>query len=368
MNQPLTPINLTDELISANFESDEKTSLTKIKELYSSLTIYGTVEYPLFLENDVRKKLNMTKAIRLKNMDDNDMVKIYVEDDNGIRRTKNAFTERGFYKVLGTSKNVYANEWWNLTYIVFKHLRLHGGVTLKNIIRDKDGDICKLNNAIQQAKRDHNDLKISSKLRLQEQKALTNNMESEKHQALGQLTIIKQDIDINQPLRDEYAGSGISLDEFRKAYMFRIYVYVVNLTDYKDKYNDYDLNNFDEYVAADMEGNNLRYVLVSTDVPKFPACIEHKFIKVMYVVDSGVKLLLNKLSISDHVKTIKHPNDKMYKYPVFEVSMCIIEELINNINKDSIDHRIIEREKKQTKRREEKILKYNYDQILLQTK
>ncbi len=358
MDQLITPINLTNELISANFESGEKTSLTKIKELYSSLTVYGSVEYPLFLENDVRKKLNMTKTIRLKNMDENDMVKIYVEDANGIERTKNAFTERGFYKVLGTSKNIYANEWWNLTYIVFKHLRQHGQVTLKNIIRDKDNDIRQLNESIAAITKDYKQSKINYTCDLQEQKAIANTMESEKHQALGQLVIIKRDMDINKSLRDEYVGnSDICLDEFRKAYMFRIYVYIVNLTDHKNKYNGYDLNYFDEYSAADMEGDNLRYVFVSTDVPKFPACIEYKFIKIIYVVDSGIKLLLNKLYISDYVKTIKHLNGKMYKYPVFEVSMSIIEEFISTINKDSIAVRIIEREKKQTTRRKEKILK-----------
>ena len=355
-----SPVDVCNEIIYADFEnqldgdneSDKKSSFRKICEFFNSLTIYGTLEYPLFIESEVRKKLNLKKSIRRQNLK-NTFVKIYAESSDGSIREQNALTEKGLYQVLASSNSALANDWWDIIYLVFKQLRQKGEVKLQKLIQTHKLEISKLTKSVEYAKKRHQEYQVEMENKLQNKHLLLCNEEGEKHQISGKLKLLEREIELNREVKND--DHCLVLDEIQKAYMFRIYVYIVNLKDHADKYNNYDLNMYDEAYVADINGDNLRYLFVSNDSPNFPACFDYKFITMLYIVESGTKLLWGKLHNSPYVKTLYHPKGRGYKYPVFETAMCFVEGVINEINRECISKLISEREEKQRQKREGKL-------------
>lgn len=359
-----TPINICDALSYSDFENkldgtdlDKKNAFIKIQTFYESLTVYGSIEFPIFLESEVRKKLGLSKSIRRKNISDKASLMIMAKGPGGKIRTYKALTERGLYQVLGSSNSVLADEWYDLVYDVFHQLRLNGEVKLKQLIANHDVEMKKLHDSIDNIKENYNQQQIETEVKYNRLRKETSDIECVKNQIGGQLKLLENEIELNKPMHDDEMDKKLTLNEVQKAYMIPIYVYIVNLTDYKDKYNNYNLNDYDEININDMNGENLRYIFTGNDAPKFPNHMENKLVLTIYTIETGPKALTSRLRNNVYVKCIKRPKGGMYQYPVFEVSMCFVETILNNLNRELINKRIDILEERRSKQKDEKITK-----------
>lgn len=374
-SEVLTPINLCDAITYSDFEnqldenteSGKKNAFNKIKEFYSSLTIYGSIEYPLFLESEVRDKLGLTQRIRRRNLNSRGLVMILAKSLNGSIREQKALTESGLYQTLGSSNSDLANDWYDLIYSVFHQLRLNGQVRLKQIVANHDVEMNALTKYIDDTNKKFKAYKVKATLDLQEQKQITYQAEDEKHRTYGKLKQLENEIDIRQIIRnDPDYNSNINqftLGEVKKAYMFPIYVYVVNITNHKEKYNNYNLDDYDPLTIEDMEGDILRYIFTRYPVFNFPNNLKCKLVKKLYMVEPKTRILTDKLRDNQYVKCIRNQQGGKYLYHIFEVTMCLVEDILSKLNKDLINIRIRLNDEKYARQRDERIKRDQLRQI-----
>lgn len=109
--------------------------LSEFKE-FSDIRIYGTRERPLFVGTDLAKLLGLHPDIHYDRdyKSGKDYVKARIVSKDNRPREVNAFTTRGLYKIILTSKSDLSERFLDFVTIVLDELRLHGEVTLKTAV------------------------------------------------------------------------------------------------------------------------------------------------------------------------------------------------------------------------------------------
>lgn len=123
--------------------------LSEFKE-FSTLRIYGTFEKPLFIGVDIAKLVGLKDEKIHYDRDyisGKDYVKVKIHT-GGQHREVNAFTTRGLYKIILTSKSDLSERFLDFVTIVLDELRLHGEVTLKTALGKLQDDLNRKNKYI----------------------------------------------------------------------------------------------------------------------------------------------------------------------------------------------------------------------------
>lgn len=111
---------------------------TEFKDLYSKIRIYGTVENPYFVANDVADALGIDLHYRGSNtpFTDKHKTKITILNEQKKKQEVIAFTESGLTFALFRSRAPVALRYQELVYQVMKSLRLKGMTTLKESLAE----------------------------------------------------------------------------------------------------------------------------------------------------------------------------------------------------------------------------------------
>lgn len=371
MSKEIIPIDMSSHLnyedLADSMDGDTQKakikSFDKLKQFFKSLTVYGSIEFPLFLESDIRTKLGLTDRIRRKNISDFTTTFIFIKDPNGKFRKHKAITEFGLYFALGTSNSPEAIIFYKLIYTVFRQLRLKGEAHINKIIKNYESDIKALTNETKRLQIEYKNYKIDTKEELNIEKNKYFNEQMEASHARGKVKELIHDIEINMPLKNSIDRENIVLQDVYQAYMTPIYVYIVNLNDISKENNEgymnYDLTDYDELIINDIDGEELRYIFIKDQLPRFPKYITAKKIKRLYIVDSNTvfKEFIDMLMSHKYSTPITKSNNTSYHPPVFNIALCKVETILNKINKVSIDKRIKKNEAKRRKLLEERITK-----------
>lgn len=105
---------------------------SKYPDFFKQVRIYGTIEDPLFVANDLRDYLKL-KHLHLERdyTPERDKQKLRMNTPGGHQNVT-VLTERGFYKALSNSKSEIGELFLDYVYVVMKELRTKHVVTLQS--------------------------------------------------------------------------------------------------------------------------------------------------------------------------------------------------------------------------------------------
>ena len=114
--------------------------------IFKTVRIYGSVKEPLFVADDVKKLLGLTKIHYERDNFKEGFHKTVINiSSDGRMRKMVAFTEAGLYLALMKSRSPLAEKFQIFVIVVIKRLRNEGSVTMEEAIRDYKKQLENLN-------------------------------------------------------------------------------------------------------------------------------------------------------------------------------------------------------------------------------
>lgn len=309
----IAPIPLEDNLfveLSSDFDP-----------IFQNIRIYGTIEEPYFIANDVKKLLNISKINYTRDFKEGlHIVYLEVDTGQGLGLRKNiAFTEFGLYVALMKSTVPLAEKFQNFVCVVMKRLRLRGKVTM------------------QEALADYNKLKIYVK-NLEDQVTEEHNKAAHYETKSANLTYSLSSV-VEQKAKLEIKCENVQNKDFNnleerfkrvfKYYGKEVILSIVDPPEHLKDYHDYDINSitpwdYDELLRDDTYIWTLSAKeLNGTDAVPVTKIYIHKLDKVERIIDFMIARECG-------VKTNKGLNYAKY----FEATIENIEEFIDDANKE----------------------------------
>jgi prophage antirepressor-like protein len=121
--------------MAAIIEYTKSQALTEQFPEFTDLTIYGTVEEPMFASQQIQEMLGITKIHYARDYTEGtDYVKFSGVAKDGKAREQNMFTEEGLYNIIARSRTDIGAKLRKFIKVVFRELRLRGQVTLTDAL------------------------------------------------------------------------------------------------------------------------------------------------------------------------------------------------------------------------------------------
>lgn len=114
-------------------------------ELYTNITIKGTMENPLFRASDIGEILGFNNIRQsIKDYDNTEKDAVTTSDNIGRKQSITFLTEKGLYKVLFKSRKPIAEKFQNWVCDVIKEIRLTGKYDLEKQLEDAKNEIIQI--------------------------------------------------------------------------------------------------------------------------------------------------------------------------------------------------------------------------------
>jgi prophage antirepressor-like protein len=114
-------------------------------ELYTNITIKGTIENPLFRASDIGEILGFNNIRQsIKDYDNTEKDAVTTGDATGRNQSITFLTEKGLYKLLFKSRKPIAEKFQNWVCDVIKEIRLTGTYNLEKQLEDAKNEIIQI--------------------------------------------------------------------------------------------------------------------------------------------------------------------------------------------------------------------------------